>query len=161
MITLLEPQDYQEKVHALFNRAKQDLEKIISDARIEHIGASAIDGAISKGDLDIFLGVEKADFEKTVSLLTSDIYTIKQDTLRTSSLCMLITDAYDYDVAVQVVENGSKFEDFINFRDLLRENPQLLQDYNTIKKQSAHMNMDDYREAKNKFISDVLSNADK
>ncbi|WP_371317042.1 GrpB family protein [Aeromonas sp. sia0103] len=44
---------------------------MLPKARVEHIGASSIPLAISKGDLDIFIGVESDELEAAVQLLTT------------------------------------------------------------------------------------------
>jgi GrpB-like predicted nucleotidyltransferase (UPF0157 family) len=56
----------QPRVNALFVQLKHDLDQSLKDARIEHIGPSAIVGAISKGDLDVFVGVKVENFEKSL-----------------------------------------------------------------------------------------------
>lgn len=63
------------------------------------------------------------------------------------------------DVAIQLVENGSSFEDFIRFRDLMNARPDLVQNYNELKIRCTGLGEDDYREIKSKFIEDVLAAA--
>lgn len=90
------------------------IKNLLPNARVEHIGASSIPLAISKGDLDIFVGVDSSDFEKAIqSLMTLD-FREKKDTLRTTELCMLESNKND-NVALQVVVNGSEFEFFCHF----------------------------------------------
>ena len=73
---------------------------------VQGIGASSIPGAISKGDLDVFVGVARCRFDKSILLLGEIGFSEKQDTLRTPSLCMLESREYSYYVAVQLVENA-------------------------------------------------------
>ena len=57
-VKFLEPEAYQPLARELFNRSSSLIRQALPAARIEHIGSSAIEGAVSKGDLDIFVGVE-------------------------------------------------------------------------------------------------------
>ena len=111
-----EPEEYQDKVNELFEKVREDIFNCISNLRFEHIGASSIKGSVSKGDLDIFVGVKKDQFNLTIEKLKEIGFTEKENTLRTNELCMMVTDKYNYDVAIQIVVNGSEFEDFIKFR---------------------------------------------
>ena len=121
-----ESHKYQPRVNALFVQLKHDLDQSLKDARIEYIGRSAIVGAISKGDLDVFVGVKVENFEKSLETIKGLGFTERHGTLRTESLCMLVTDKYQDDVAIQLVVNGSQFEDFVRFRNILNQNPSLL-----------------------------------
>lgn len=48
----LEPEQYQQKCAQLFNSYQKDVSTLLPFTKIEHISASAIPNAISKGDLD-------------------------------------------------------------------------------------------------------------
>lgn len=153
---MLKPEEYQKKTNKIFKKIHKEIKYLIPSSRIEHIGASAIKGAISKGDIDIFVGVASNKFEDAVGLLGRSGYFLKQGTLRDSSLCMLVTNKYNYDVAIQLVENGSEFEMFLTFRDKLRSDYRLLQEYNRLKIKCINLNENSYREKKSKFIENVL-----
>lgn len=60
---LLEPSCYQSLASAAYESVVDELSPLLTDARFEHIGASAIPGEISKGDLDIALQVVAAGSE--------------------------------------------------------------------------------------------------
>ena len=59
-------------------------------------------------------------------------FEIKQGTLRTESLCMLVSDIDGVSTAIQLIEKGSKFEMFIKFRDRLNNNHKLVEEYNRL-----------------------------
>jgi len=65
----LKPAAYQPHCLVRFNYFEEELKKLLPEARVEHIGASSITGAISKGDLDIFIGVEHPELEESVQSL--------------------------------------------------------------------------------------------
>ncbi|PTQ18032.1 hypothetical protein CWO33_00495 [Vibrio splendidus] len=148
-------EQYQAACYELFIRYEREIKKLIPNARVEHVGASSIPFAVSKGDLDIFVGVELGELEDVIERLTTLAFTEKLDTLRTPELCMLESTSGD-DVALQVVANGSEFECFLRFRDKLRANPALVEQYNTLKMSCEGWPQDEYREKKADFIEHVL-----
>lgn len=146
---------YQAACNELFVRYERDIKKLIPNARVEHLGASSIPSAVSKGDLDIFVGVELGEFEDVIERLTTLGFKEKLDTLRALELCMLESTSSD-DVALQVVANGSEFECFLTFRDKLRTNPALVQQYNTLKMGCVGWSQEKYRKKKSAYIEHVL-----
>jgi len=149
-------EQYQASCEELFLRYGREIKKLFPDARIEHVGASSIPMAVSKGDLDIFVGVEASELENAAQLLTTLGFQEKVDTLRTSELCMLESTSDD-DVAFQVVANGSEFECFLVFRDKLRENASLVQQYNELKMSCEGWSQEEYRRKKSAFVEHVLA----
>lgn len=149
------PEQYQATNEALFLKYESAIKKLIPEARVEHIGASSISKAISKGDLDIFVGVDAAELESNVQQLMTLGFQEKVDTLRTSELCMLESNTIE-DVAIQVVANGSEFECFLTFRDALRSDATLVQQYNELKLSCEGWSQKDYRQKKSIFIERVL-----
>lgn len=81
----------------------------------------------------------------------------KKGTFRSNELCMLVTEKFNYDVAIQLVSNGSEFEDFIRFRDLLKSNAELVKEYNEVKLMAQFLDENEYRQRKNVFIAKILS----
>ncbi|MDF2415764.1 GrpB family protein [Aeromonas sp. 1HA1] len=151
-------EQYQASCEDLFLRYEREVKNLLPNARVEHVGASSIPLAISKGDLDIFIGVESDELEAAVQILTTLGFKEKVDTLRTSELYMLESRSSD-DVAFQLVANGSEFEFFLIFRDKLRANPSLVQQYNELKMSCEGLSQDDYRRKKSDFINHVLTGA--
>ncbi|MEZ8413384.1 GrpB family protein [Vibrio splendidus] len=149
-------EQYQAACNEMFVRYERDIKTLIPNARVEHVGASSIPFAVSKGDLDIFVGVELGELEDVIERLTILGFNEKLDTLRTPELCMLESTSSD-DVALQVVANGSEFECFLRFRDKLRANPELVQQYNTLKMSCEGWPQEEYREKKSDFIEHVLA----
>ena len=141
----------------LFGLYKPKINHLLPGARVEHIGSSSVPGAISKGDLDIFVGVNPHQVEYAALALRGLGFQEKENTLRTSELCML--ELNESNIALQVVANGSEYEFFIEFRNALLNSTELLNAYNQLKKNCACCNETEYREIKSKFILEVLNKA--
>ncbi len=155
MIQFYSTDQYQQKCERLFEVYKNKIQELIPSAQIEHIGSSAIPHAISKGDLDIYIAVEITELEKYVTILKTLDFQEKQGTFRSHELCMLQSNIEE-DVAIQLVAQGSMYECFLTFRDLLRKNPEYVAQYNQLKKQCQHLEMDEYRLKKSEFIEKIL-----
>jgi GrpB-like predicted nucleotidyltransferase (UPF0157 family) len=151
-----EQDEYQEKCSAIFLELQSEISAVLPSAQIEHIGSSSVPGAISKGDLDIYVGVDPQAHESAVLTLIDCGYKEKLDTLRTPELCMLVAQE---DIALQVVAVGSQYEFFLRFRDLLRSKPDLVRKYNELKLSCVGFSEKQYRVIKSRFIEEVLQNA--
>lgn len=153
----LNPEDFAADLNRIFDELKVRFVRVLPNCEVDHIGSSAIEGAISKGDLDILVRVDKRHLSDSVERLQSLGFEIKQGTLRTDELCMLFTTEFAEDVSVQLIAKGSAFEDFLHFRDKLNANRSLVREYNELKLRCASLSPDEYRAEKSKFIERVLS----
>lgn len=157
---LREAHDYQPAVHRAAASIADEVRALLPKARVEHVGASSIPGAISKGDLDLCVVVQATRHAAAVQALEAAGYVVKADTLRTSELCMLLSPRTDLDIALQVVAAGSDVESaFLRFREALRASPSLVEGYNAVKRQAAGLRPEQYRDAKAAFIASVLARA--
>ena len=55
------PKNYLKQATDAFILIKKKIKYALPTAKIEHIGSSAIFGALSKGDLDVFVGVSSEE----------------------------------------------------------------------------------------------------
>ena len=149
--------EYQQNATELFEKYKSEILSLTPNAIVEHIGSSAIPHAISKGDLDIYIEVTAQQFSRTIEQLKTLGFKEKLNTLRTDELCMLESQASDEDVAFQIVVTGSKFTNFLIFRDRLRNSAQLVHQYNELKQNCMGLSPDEYQQIKAEFIDRVLS----
>ena len=151
---LYKAQDYQPQCEDRFRHYQTFIHQVLPLSKIEHIGSSSIPHAISKGDLDIYVEVEQAQFDHAILALKKLGFVEQQDTLRTNELCMLISPHEE--VALQVVVQNSVFQFFMSFRDKLRANPLLVEQYNQLKTHCSDLESEVYRRYKSAFIEHVL-----
>jgi GrpB-like predicted nucleotidyltransferase (UPF0157 family) len=150
------PRHYQDRALAAFEDARLLLGAILPEACIEHVGASAIPGAYSKGGVDICVAVPRDRFLEALGVLGEAGYAIRPGALRTEQLCSLDAPAGDVPLTVRLIEAGSRHESFIGFRDALRDDAVLVARYNALRLEAAPFGAAAYREAKQRFILDVL-----
>ena len=150
-------EEYSSITSKIYQDLKSRLSKLIPSARIDHIGSSAIPNSLSECDLDVLIAVNNEEFNTSLEIIKTIGFKEKQNTLRTNDLCMLITDEYNYDVAIQLIVKGSEFENFIIFRDALLADSGLVKKYNDLKAKYKNQSEEEYRAEKSKFIKSVLS----
>ena len=94
---------------------------------IEHVGSTAIPGALTKGDLDLLVRVPAERFDVAVAALR-DLYAIHQPENWTPTYASFVDGAsHDPPVGVQLAVAGSADDAlFAPFRDALIADPALL-----------------------------------
>lgn len=147
---------YQDELKILFNEYEKKIIRLLQNARVEHIGSSAIPNAYSKGDLDILVCIPEKEFKKSINLLKKLNFREKSNTLRTNDLCMLEAINSEKDIAFQVITEDSLYLNFLTFRDILISSPHLVDQYNQLKIDCIGFEEDDYRKVKASFIEEIL-----
>jgi GrpB-like predicted nucleotidyltransferase (UPF0157 family) len=123
---------------------------------VEHIGATAIPRALTKGDLDICILVDASDFPAIEAILAA-MYARNTGSIHTGSFAAFINEDAHPPLGIQLVERGSELDVFVAFRDALRADAALVDAYNAIKKKHIVGDADAYRAAKSTFIASVLA----
>jgi len=147
--------------HAAATAAYEDTEllltAILPDARIEHVGATAVAGAQSPGDIDVCVAVPRGAFDEALGVLVEAgcLQRSQEDAAeRHAALAMPGAQA---PVTVQLIESGSRHESLMRVRDALRADPALLARLNAAKAVAAAQGARAYAAAKARFF-DALSN---
>jgi GrpB-like predicted nucleotidyltransferase (UPF0157 family) len=130
---------------------------LLPHAEVEHVGATAVPGCVSKGDLDVVVRVARPQFGASVSVLDG----VLRRSERNAS-----TDEYmEYDAAsegvvasVQLVVAGSDLDDrFRRVKAILLADRAALADYNALKMRCDGGSMSAYRQAKAELIDAMLA----
>jgi GrpB-like predicted nucleotidyltransferase (UPF0157 family) len=126
---------------------------MLPGARIEHVGSTAVPGSLTKGDLDICVIVEGAEFERASRVL-AERFEIHQPENWSPTLASFTAPSEDgVDVGVQMVPAGSPDElHFVGWRDRLRADPELRARYDELKRRLQDDGVDAYRAAKERLI---------
>lgn len=144
-------QEMFEKANELFDRIKNELQRLLPGADIQHVGSTAIPGSLTKGDLDIQIRVAPDDFARAAEVL-SRLYETNKGSIRTETFHAFQDERSDPPLGIQLTAIGSEYDFFWKVRDVLLMNEEYRSQYDDLKKAYAGKNMDDYREAKNRFM---------
>jgi GrpB-like predicted nucleotidyltransferase (UPF0157 family) len=149
-----DPQSLRGDADRVFERERTRILAALPEAAVEHIGATAIPGAWSKGDVDVLVRVEPADFAAAVEALRS-LYAEHQ--LENWNATFASFAPAGEPVGAQLVATGSADErDFLRFRERLSGEPALLAEYNELKRRHEGSDEDAYRTAKAAFVRRVV-----
>jgi GrpB-like predicted nucleotidyltransferase (UPF0157 family) len=155
-ITVLAPRHYQDVANAAYEDAELLLSSILPDARIEHVGASAIPGAYSRGGVDICVAVPPDAFDEALGVLCEAGYLQRPQTAADGRWAAFVAPHAGLDLTLQLIESGSARESLMRLRDALRGDPTLLARCNAIKIEAGPQGGAAYADAKARFFADVL-----
>ena len=155
-IAVLAPRHYQDRATTAYEDAELLLSAILPDARIEHVGASAIPGAYSRGGVDVCVAVPHEAFDEALGVLCEAGYVQRAQSDADERRAALSAPQSDVALTLQLIESGSRHEALMRFRDALRADATLLARYNAIKIEAGPLGSAAYRDAKGRFIAGVL-----
>lgn len=145
---------------AAFEAHRRRVLEVLPEAEVEHVGSTSIPGALTKGDVDLLVRVGEDRFEAAVDALR-DIYAVHQPENWTPDYASFAgrRDA-EPPVGVQLVVTGSPDDlRFSGFRAALRDDPELLAEYNALKRRYDGDTYERYTASKADFIERVLADA--
>ncbi len=155
-------------LHPDIDIARQDADRLFEEmtgilrrqlpgcAEILHVGATAIPGCLTKGDLDIAVRVPVQCFSESDGALAS-LFTRNAGSIQTEVFSAFEDETRSPHLGIQLVTMNSSFDVFHLFTKALRNSPRLLEEYNALKREFEGMEMGAYRKAKDDFVTRVLS----
>ena len=155
-VTVLAPGQYQNLAVAAYEDAELLLSAILPDARIEHVGSSAVPGACSRGGVDICVAAPRGAFDEALGVLCEAGYVQRSLDDGSDRRAMLAAPYTDVPLTLRLIESGSVHESLMRFRDALRADPALLSRYNAIKVEAGPLGAAAYADAKAAFMAEVL-----
>lgn len=150
----------------MFDEEKQNLKSIFCEIaiEIEHIGSTAVKGLFAKPIVDIAIAVnEFSDIEKIKDKLES-LYTIKNNEENGEILLIKEAEEVTYFLIHVMKIDSKRYKDTIDFRNYIRENYDVMKQYEDLKVELAQIYADDrktYTKSKNDFIQNVLNKINK
>jgi GrpB-like predicted nucleotidyltransferase (UPF0157 family) len=147
----------EETIREVVGRARAEHERsirgLVPGADVKHVGASAVPGALTKGDLDLLVSVPAVAFDRAQRAL-GERYADHQPESWTATFASFRQEPADeIPVGIQLVESGSDEERrFLEWRDRLSGEPGLLADYNSFKRSQVGASLDRYTAEKAGFI---------
>jgi GrpB-like predicted nucleotidyltransferase (UPF0157 family) len=150
-------EDVRDLAEAVFAQHRRAVLALLPHADVEQVGATAVPGALTKGDVDLLVRVSEPDFASAVEVL-SRRYAIHQPHNWTPTLASFkAPNTAGLGVGIQLVVAGSDADGFFGpFRDALIASPALLAEYNQLKLRLDGLEYERYTEQKGEFIERVL-----
>ncbi len=142
----------------LFAAVSERLAALLPGADIRHIGATAVPGCLTKGDLDIVVRVGAEDFATADSVVAA-AFSRNGSSVRTQAFSAFEDASSHPHLGIQLVAVDSPFDSFHLFAEALQRSPSLVEEYNALKRLHEGADMARYREAKGRFVERVLANA--
>jgi len=139
-----------------FARIAERISSILPEAEVEHVGATAVAGCLTKGDIDVLVRVTREEFAPAMATLDATL----QRSVRNDP-----TDEYaEYDFSeagcsgsIQLVVAGSWHDRrFRQLKTALGSDEGALARYNELKRYHEGLSVTDYRIAKSAFIDALL-----
>jgi GrpB-like predicted nucleotidyltransferase (UPF0157 family) len=131
--------------------------------RIEHIGSTAIPGLPAKPVIDLMANTESfAEIEKIIEKLRPDCWNYvppELDGRKYRRFFVKVIDGKRTAHLHLMLKDETRWEEQLLFRDKLRKNPFLVNEYSELKKKLAKENRNNreaYTEAKTNFVKKVL-----
>jgi acyl-CoA thioester hydrolase len=130
------------------------LQALTPGLEVRHVGATAVPGLATKGDLDVAVRVDAADFSAIVAALDAAGLSRTPGAYASSTGCSFdLDDGRDgVGVGVHVVVRGSDDDDQWHFTRLLRLDSRLVRRLDALKRQHDCGDMAVYRAAKSAFF---------
>jgi GrpB-like predicted nucleotidyltransferase (UPF0157 family) len=156
-ITLRKADELIPQVESILDRVFAQVRGLVPDAELHHIGATALPGALTKGDVDVLLRVTPARFQSAVDVLRPH-FAVKQPVNWTSEFASFGDDVgHDLPVGIQVVVKDSSADFLLYLRDYFTARPEALSEYNRLKVAHADEGEEGYWRAKDEFFARILA----
>ena len=148
--------EIRDAARAVFEEHRRRIGEELPDAEVEHVGATAVPGAWTKGDVDLLVRVDPERFGAAVVSLQR-LYAVHQPGNWTPTLASFnAVGTSDLPVGVQLVVAGSADDALFGpFRDALIANPALLAEYNALKRSHDGEAYQTYTAVKGAFVEGV------
>ncbi len=147
--------DIQSQINETFLWLKSSVQALLPDATIEHVGSSAIPGALTKGDVDVMVQVEAAEFASAQSALDSR-FSYNPEMPPEDKFVSFSGEYQGMDFGIQLVSGNDDQFGFLRWREALKADSELLAQYNRAKQSRADLDMEAYRAAKSALILSFL-----
>jgi GrpB-like predicted nucleotidyltransferase (UPF0157 family) len=155
-ITLRRAEELRPRVDSILSAIFERVSALLPDAEFHHVGATAVPGSLTKGDIDIQVLVPASRFESAKKVLTTN-FGIKQLKNWNSSFASFGDDTtYELQVGIQLATQDSESDFLVYLRDYLIGHPKELKVYNEIKQANARFGADQYWREKDKFFAVIL-----
>jgi len=143
---------FQQKVKKDFNNIKKKILNVSDAVEVLQIGDTAIPGALTKGDLDVQVRVNKKSFSSFVKEM-DEFFEPNNLWLWNSNFAIFKDTSYVPKIDILVTVIGSKDDNLQDLQELLKNDVNLLREYNDLKLKYGDSELEEYKIAKRKFYN--------
>jgi GrpB-like predicted nucleotidyltransferase (UPF0157 family) len=155
-VTLVDVQEIAPVARRVISQFERDVADLLVHSQVHHIGATSLPFGQTKGDIDVNVRVDEAQFPLTVTALGERL-TVAQPENWSETFASFSAEGYDLPLGVQVTVIDSNDDFLLALRDRMRADPSLLRRYNEIKVAAASEGPDAYWKAKDDFLREILA----
>jgi GrpB-like predicted nucleotidyltransferase (UPF0157 family) len=148
-------QDFRDMVGRLFQRVEAQVRNLVPSADVQHVGSTAIQGSLTKGDLDVQVRVAGPEYVAAKDKL-SKIYAVNTGGFAADDAISFEDYGTQPPLGVHLTVIGGSADIQWKFRDLLMASSELRDQYDQLKRRFEGRSMAKYRDAKAEFVSRVL-----
>jgi GrpB-like predicted nucleotidyltransferase (UPF0157 family) len=152
-------QVFRGKVARRFEELKLRLASLAPGSDIQHVGSTAIPGALTKGDLDVQVRVSAAEYTRAKQRLES-VFAVNHGGFVGADATSYEDYSDDPPVGVHLTTIGGSGDIQWKFRDRLIASAALRREYDELKRRFEGGSMTAYRDAKAEFVGRVLAAED-
>jgi len=157
---------YDPKFPKMFENEKEILKILVNkDAKIEHIGSTAVPGLGGKGIIDIIVSVKKDYIEETKKILENNGYIFRPeggDDERLFFRTCYMEDKNERRIHIHLTQkNSSTWKKLLKVRDYLRKHKKEAMEYSEIKRKASESckGKDEYVKMKEPFLKRIEKKA--
>jgi GrpB-like predicted nucleotidyltransferase (UPF0157 family) len=145
------------QVERILGRVTAQLGALLPGAEVHHVGATALPGALTKGDVDVLVRVAPSGFGAAAEVLGRH-FAVKQPANWTASFASFgDDDGHELPLGIQLVAEGGEEDFFLYLRDYFLAHPDALREYDRLKETHAPGGAEAYWRAKCEFLGAILT----
>ena len=133
--------------------------RLLPDAEVHHIGATALPTGLTKGDVDVNIRIDSDRFAWAVDVLRRH-HEPAQEHNWTPTYASFKADSDRLPLGIQLTVIGSPDDFLLAARDTMLTRPAILDEYNECKRRAAALGPDAYWAAKDMFLRALRSSVD-
>ncbi len=139
------------QIELVYQKLKSQIQHLLPESEIRHIGSTSIPDSLSKGDLDVLVMVKTASFEGAEQTL-SKLFEDNSGTEATHYFHSYVSTEHPIEVGIQLKTIDSKWPCFLLWQKRLLEDINVRNEYDDLKRSFEGKLMTDYRRAKERLI---------
>jgi GrpB-like predicted nucleotidyltransferase (UPF0157 family) len=148
-----------------FEQLGRTIHSVVPDARIEHVGSTAVPGLGGRGTLDVVLLAEPSDHAGIVAALQRvGLSEVPYGAARPALGGSVQLDGRDYPVLLYVLPASHAYvRGWVAFRDFMLRHPEEIERYATIKKAAVAAGKTEpwsYQQAKGPYLAELAHRID-